>query len=370
MKEQELKEKLIYAYWFHGMMAFLGNKKLWEISENIGMPEQIYGCDKKSLDQFLTIKQWESFEKSRQTWKPGEKWEEMEKAGIRFLPFFHEDYPDPLKNIPDPPWAVYVKGKLPDAGRPKIAIVGARQCSEYGRSMAKRIGRLLGENNIPVISGMARGIDGIGQREALEAGGESFAVLGSGADICYPKENRDLYIRLEKQGGIISEYPPGTAPVARNFPPRNRIISGLCDALIVVEAKEKSGTLITVDMALEQGKEVFAIPGRMTDALSTGCNHLIRQGAEILISPEDILRYIGIEKTQNKKQMLPNETAVFRSKEEKEIYEILDYIPKSLEQIWSEYGCDVINMQLLMKRLLELCVKGMAAQVGGCYYRL
>lgn len=370
MKGQELEERLIYAYWFHGMIKFLGNKKLWEISKNIGSPEQIYGCDRKRLDKILTINQWEAFEKSRQTWDLRAKWEELERAKIRFLPFFHKDYPDHLKNIPDKPWAVYVNGKMPDADRPQIAIVGARQCSEYGRSMAKRIGRLLGENGIPVISGMARGIDGIGQREALEAGGESLAVLGNGIDICYPKENRDLYDRLKRQGGILSEYPPGTQPVARNFPPRNRLISGLCDALVVVEAKEKSGTFITVDMALEQGKEVFALPGRMTDALSRGCNNLIRQGAGILTSPEDILQYTGIERKKNKEHVLLDKTEVLRSKEEKRVYEILDYIPKNLEQIWSEYGMDKISMQFLMKTLLELCMKGMATQIGGSYYKL
>jgi len=363
---QELKEQLIYAYWFHGMWL-MGNKKLWEISDYIGMPKQIYRCDKKCLEKILTTKQWEYFEKSRHTWDLEKKWEELERKGIRFLPFFHKDYPLYLKNIPDPPWAVYLKGKLTGGDIPKLAVVGARQCSEYGRSAAKRIGRLLGENGIPVISGMARGIDGISQREALEAGGESVAVLGCGVDICYPKENRDLYDRLEKKGGILSEYPPGTQPFARNFPPRNRIISGLCDGLIVVEAKEKSGTLITVDMALEQGKEVFALPGRMTDALSRGCNNLIRQGAGILTSPEDIFSYIGMEKKSSKK---PEKEVILKSIEEKRLYEQLDYIPKSVEQIWSEYGPDRISMQQLMKGLVELCMKGMAAQAGGSYYRL
>lgn len=372
MEIKRLKEQLIFAYWFHGM-NLAGNRKLWEISEEIGMPEQIYQCDKKRLEKFLTTKQLEYFEKCRNTWDLEKKWKELEERGIRFLPFFHEEYPKQLNDIPDPPWAVYLKGKLPDTELPAAAVVGARQCSEYGRSMAGKLGRMFGENGVSVISGMARGIDGISQRAALEAGGESLAVLGCGVDICYPKENRDLYDRLTDQGGVLSEYPPGTQPLARNFPPRNRIISGLCDILIVVEAKEKSGTLITVDMALEQGREVVALPGRVTDALSKGCNNLIRQGAGILISPEDVFQYIGIEKKLLKKQVLSDKSDrayVLKDGEEKKLYKILDYIPKSLEQIWTEYGMDKISIQRLMKILLELCMKGMAAQTGGFYHKL
>ncbi len=165
---------------------------------------------------------------------------------------------------------------------PAIAVIGSRICSEYGRMVAGRIGRLCAQMGIELISGMAVGIDGIAQRAALEAGGKVTAVLGSGVDVCYPKENRELYETLLQKGRIISEYIPGTEPVAGNFPLRNRIISGLADAVIVVEAKERSGTMITVDMALEQGRQVYIIPGRLTDPLSAGCNRLISQGAEII----------------------------------------------------------------------------------------
>jgi predicted Rossmann fold nucleotide-binding protein DprA/Smf involved in DNA uptake len=138
---------------------------------------------------------------------------------------------------------------------------------------------------------MARGIDGIAQKAALDAGGKSFAVLGCGVDICYPEENRELYERLQQEGGVLSEYSPGVQPVAKLFPPRNRIISGLSDLVLVIEARKKSGTLITVDMALEQGREVYALPGRVSDALSDGCNRLIRQGAGPATCPQDILEY-------------------------------------------------------------------------------
>lgn len=198
-------------------------------------------------------------------------------------------YPRRLLEIPQAPKQLYVRGRLPEEGVPSVAIIGARDCSYYGQEVAKRLGRLFGENGIQVISGMARGIDGIGQQAALQAGGSSFAVLGCGADICYPRQNQDLYDRLCKQGGVISEYEWGTPPRAGNFPPRNRIVSGLADAVIVVEARKKSGTLITVDMALEQGKEVYAVPGRLVDDLSSGCNYLIKNGAGILLDMEEFM---------------------------------------------------------------------------------
>ena len=161
----------------------------------------------------------------------------------------------------------------------------------YGREQARRFGRRIGARGISVISGMARGIDGIAQKAALDAGGRSYAVLGCGVDICYPEENRELYERLQQQGGVLSEYPPGMQPIAKLFPPRNRIISGLSDLVLVIEARKRSGTLITVDMALEQGREVYALPGRVSDSLSDGCNRLIRQGAGPATCPQDILEY-------------------------------------------------------------------------------
>ncbi len=199
-------------------------------------------------------------------------------------------YPERLKNISGAPKKLYVLGSLPEEGRLSVAVIGARDCSEYGKYVAKELGTALGGSGISVISGMARGIDGISQEAALDAGGSSYAVLGCGVDICYPEANRQLYERLKSGGGIISEYPPGAPALACHFPPRNRIVSGLADVVVVIEARIKSGTLITVDMALEQGREVYVVPGRLTDRLSDGCNRLIKQGAGILLSPEDFVR--------------------------------------------------------------------------------
>lgn len=223
--------------------------------------------------------------------EPDRVLEELQGAGITFISFLEEGFPMRLRKIPDPPSGLYCRGRMPADSEPAAAVIGARLASGYGRAQAKRFAWRLGSCGIPVISGMARGIDGIAQAAALDAGGTSYAVLGSGADICYPKDNRALYDRLLSEGGILSEYPPGTPPEAKLFPPRNRIISGLSDLILVIEARKKSGTLITVDMALEQGREVYALPGRVSDSLSEGCNRLIRQGAGVATCPEDILEF-------------------------------------------------------------------------------
>lgn len=233
--------------------------------------------------------------------------EQLSGKGIRSVCICDPDYPGRLRRIPDPPFALYYYGTLPSDSRPSVGMVGTRMASPYGREQARKFSMKLSENGIQIISGMARGIDGVAGKGALDgsihcAGTDpdqdvsrtnaaSFAVLGCGVDICYPRENLELYEALRDRGGIISEYPPGTEPEARLFPSRNRIISGLSDVILVIEAREKSGTMITVDQALEQGKDVFALPGRVSDRNSAGCNNLIRQGAGIALSSMSILDY-------------------------------------------------------------------------------
>ncbi len=217
----------------------------------------------------------------------------LEEKNIRFIPYFSEEYPVRLKNIPAPPYALYVRGRLPTVTDPPAALVGARNCTHYGERMALEYGEKLAENGISIISGMARGIDGAAGRGAINADGCTYAVLGSGVDVCYPRENRGLYVDIQKSGGILSEQLPGSPPLQGNFPRRNRIISAMADLVLVMEAKEKSGSLITADQALEQGKEVYALPGPVTSLLSQGCHRLIAQGAGILLSPEDLWKRWG-----------------------------------------------------------------------------
>ena len=296
-----------------------------------------------------------------------------ERAGqnIRCIQREDHDFPLKLKDIPGAPRAIYVTGRLPDPKQPSVAVIGARTCSEYGRKMAKWFGTRLGEYGIQVISGMARGIDGISQMAALQSGGTSFGVLGCGVDVCYPKENLELYRMLCERGGLISEYPPGSQPIARQFPARNRIISGLADVLLVIEARQKSGTLITVDMALEQGREVYVVPGRLDDPLSEGCNRLLKQGAGLLLSPEELLQEIlncpvagtGSEQSENKRKKTKNKFLL--DKDEDMVYTSLDLYAKNLEDI---VDASKVPVQDVMHILLSLELKGLIREVGKNHY--
>lgn len=205
------------------------------------------------------------------------------------------EYPEKLLKIKGAPEKIYIRGKLPDPKKKTVAIVGARNCTDYGLTLAKTISRILSLNDVQVISGLAMGIDTAGHLGALEVEKPTFAVLGCGVDICFPSHNSNIYNRiLDFGGGILAEVDIGTPPLPHNFPLRNRIISGFADVVVVVEARDKSGSLITADFALEQGKTIFACPGRVGDSLSRGTNNLIKQGAYILTSADDILEYLGL----------------------------------------------------------------------------
>lgn len=206
-----------------------------------------------------------------------------------------DEYPDKLRKLKVKPEKLYVRGKLPDPNKKTVAIVGARNASDYGLTLAKTIARILTLNDVQVVSGLAMGIDTAGHMGAIELEKPTFAVLGCGVDICFPSHNSNVYERiLDYGGGIISELEIGTPPLPHNFPLRNRIISGLADVVIVVEARDKSGSLITADYALDQGKTIFACPGRVGDSLSRGTNNLIKQGAYILTSADDVLEHLGL----------------------------------------------------------------------------
>jgi DNA processing protein len=206
-------------------------------------------------------------------------------------------YPQLLRELHDPPSVLHVRGEESRLlAEPSVAIVGARSCSSYGAQVARELARELTRAGIVVVSGLARGIDGEAHRGALEAGGATVAVLGCGIDRDYPAAHASLARRITETGLIVSEYPPGTEPAPWRFPARNRIIAGLSRATVVVEARERSGALITADFALELGREVFAVPGEITAALSAGTNHLIRQGAAPLLSPDDVLGALGLER--------------------------------------------------------------------------
>jgi DNA processing protein len=223
--------------------------------------------------------------------------ERLAAAQIRWLPRTDRDFPPLLRSIHDPPPGIFVRGAA-DADvlrRPAVAVVGARSCSSYGAQVARSLGRELAAAGLVVVSGLARGIDGEGHRGALDAGGLTVGVLGCGVDRDYPASHRELAGRIRETGLVVSEYPPGVEPTPWRFPARNRVIAGLAGATVVVEARERSGALITADLALEEGREVFAVPGEITSALSAGTNDLLRLGATPLVAAKDVLDVFGIE---------------------------------------------------------------------------
>jgi DNA processing protein len=209
-------------------------------------------------------------------------------------------YPSSLRELHDPPDRLFLRGRGDPAvlAGTAVAIVGARSCSAYGAQVAHELARELAAAGIVVVSGLARGVDGEAHRGALDGGGSTVAVLGCGIDRDYPRSNADLARRIAQDGLIVSEYPPGVEPAPWRFPARNRIVAGLCRATVVVEARERSGALITADFALELGRDVFAVPGEITSGLSAGTNDLLRQGAAPLLSADDILEALGLERRQ------------------------------------------------------------------------
>ncbi|USF30937.1 DNA-processing protein DprA [Clostridium sp. MD294] len=283
-----------------------------------------------------------------------EKWiEELEEKEIRFVSIKNEQYPYLLKQIYDPPIGFYMRGYLPDDNIDKVSIVGARRCSHYGASVTYKLANDLAKANITVVSGMATGIDGIAHKGVLDGGGQTIAVLGTGVDICYPVEHKELMERIIQNGCVISEYPPNTPVYPQNFPKRNRIISGLSAITIVVEAGKKSGTLITADQALNNGREVFVVPGNVTSALSEGTNNLIKQGCPIITEFEDVLVALGIAFSEKEKQQFQQHMLENMKKEEKEVYDCIGQEAIDVETISRKLKREIQEVQYSLT-LLEI----------------
>ena len=294
---------------------------------------------------------------------------QMQQHDIRFFSCEHPDYPDRLRQIADYPYGLFVRGALPENSL-TAAVVGSRSCSAYGAGIARAIGRMLAGLGIPLISGMALGIDGISQKAALEAGGKSYAVLGNGPDKCYPYEHEKLYETLCVRGGILSEFPCGTPGLKMHFPMRNRIISGLSDLVIVVEARKRSGSLITADCALEQGRDVLAVPGRCQDVLSEGCNRLIHQGAGIIVSAEELgeeIRERFPAYFQGKKDPggSKKKKQLVLAQDEELVYSYLDLLPIGLEGL---RNCTGLDESRLMRAVLNLQLMDLAVEIGKNQY--
>lgn len=352
-----------YEYWFANIEG-IGSQKKRKIREKLTSAQELYYIEETGFKTLgLEEKEITCVQKSIEKWELEKEYERMRQKGIQCYPFFHSDYPMKLKHISSPPYALYVKGKLPEKNRLSIAIVGARECSPYGREMAKEFAGKLADAGAQIISGMAKGIDGAGQIGALQEGGGSYAVLGCGVDICYPREHIELYTALEQHGGILSEQPIGRKPLPQFFPARNRIISGLSDVVLVMEAKERSGSLITADMALEQGKDIYALPGPVSSELSCGCNRLIKQGAGILLSPEDLLEELSFVCEEKVKNLTENKIALEST--ENLVYSCLDLYPKNLNELAHITG---MKIPALINVLVSLELQGYVCEFSKNHY--
>lgn len=355
-----------YLYWICQNPA-LGARSIQKLGEYYSDYETLYNnIEETELRQSGLLKQ--SQIQALLDWKNTfpkyqEEYRRLKERGIRFITPYGEDYPQRLRHIYSYPMGLFVRGCLPDEGKPAVAIVGARGCSEYGEQLAAEFAKTLAQEGVEIISGLALGIDGAAHRGALKAGCPTYGVLGCGVNICYPSSNYRLYERMMTCGGVLSEFPLDMRPRQHHFPMRNRIISGLSDVVLVVEAKEKSGSLITVETGLEQGKEIFAVPGRVTDYLSSGCNQLIQQGAHLAISPYDILEFLGVK--CQKELILHEKNVNGLAKKEKMVYSCLDFKPKHLETIVSESGLPVSEC---MGILLELELGGYVFRSANHYY--
>lgn len=343
-----------YAYFLENVQG-IGIRTTERLYEKYGAYEEIY---RKGGRWGLSEKQKLSFEARKKNWDIKEAYEKLLYNKIWYVPKYLAGYPSGLKRIEGAPSGLFVKGKLPDENGLAVAVVGARKCSPYGHAVARTLGKSLAESGIQVVSGLAAGVDGLSQRGAVENGGASFGILGCGVDICYPQENRDIYERLasgEKGGGIISEFLPGTKPEANYFPMRNRIISGISDLLVVVEAREKSGSFITVSDALEQGKDVYVVPGRIGDALSYGCNRLVSQGAGIIYDMEAFVEEINVGHSYKRKKERGNlqerkalaENMIKAGTLEAAVFAALDIQYCPVEDVWNKLGDDVAIQEVL-----------------------
>ena len=322
--------------------------------------QQVPGLDKSVIEGLVNFSGWEQIETEIRR---------IRQAEVTIVPFTDVRYPARLRMIADPPPFLYVKGEIRAEDDKAVAVVGSRSASDYGRKVTRDLSRGLAALGFTVVSGLARGIDGTAHETALGCGGRTIAVLGSGVDRAYPPEHAALYRRISQNGAVVSELPVGTRPMAFNFPPRNRLISGLSLGVVVVEATEKSGSLITAALAVEQGREVFAVPGEVGSSRSRGAHRLIRQGAKLVETVEDIVEEIAPqlltragEQAKDGRRGLPQNA----SEEVKKIFHLLQERSLQIDEVIESSG---FSPSKVSEVLLDLELQGYLRQLPGKRYR-
>ena len=352
------------AFWVGlSLVPGIGPAKFRRLVESLGSTEAAWkarpallaeaGLDRRAIESMVATRPRVDLEREM---------EKLRRLGVKLLTLEDPDYPPPLRNIADPPPVLYLRGELLPGDELAVAVVGTRMPTVYGRQAAELFARGLAENGVTVVSGLAKGIDTHAHRAALEAGGRTIAILGSGLDIIYPSENRKLAAEIVERGALVSEFPLGTQPDGVNFPRRNRIISGLSFASLVVEAGETSGALITAEFALEQGRDVFAVPGNIFSPASRGPNRLILEGAKPACELRDLLEELKLDTAVEQREA---RGAIPESDTEVAVLRCLGHEPIHIDEV-RRAVC--LPMAVVSSTLTMLELKGLARQAGGMNY--
>ncbi len=357
------------AKYYHALntISALGPMRIKQIVDHFGSPEKAW---KAAPEEFNGINGFgeglrSAFFSQRTKTELDKSWNELLDKGFSVVTLDDINYPPLLREIYDPPPVLYYSGKLDLFQKPCLAIVGSRRHTLYGKEIAYKFASKLSNYDLTIVSGMARGIDTWAHKGVLESGGKTVAVLGCGIDICYPSENSSLKDQISKEGAVITEFPPGTRPLPPNFPRRNRIISGITIGTLVVEAGEKSGALITAEFALEQGRDVFAVPGGIGSPYSRGCHRLIKEGAKLVEKVEDVLEELPSfpESSVYNEKVASNESLLDT---EARVLEIIHFEPLELEEIARMSSFAPAQLYAV---LLELEIKGIIRQLPGKFFQ-
>lgn len=359
------------------MIRGIGSRTANQLIDRLGSPAQVFAASRLSLEkEGLKPETIRELHDSEILEKANAEIERLEQLGARVVTLNDEEYPPLLREIHDPPIALYVRGDLKKAcDQPCLAVVGSRRSSTYGLNAAQSLSRDLAANGLTIISGMARGIDASAHRGALEAGGLTIAVVGTGLEMTYPKEHKKLEDEIAASGAVISEFPLGTPPLPQNFPYRNRVLSGLGFGVLIVEAAEHSGSLITARLAYEQGREVFAVPGNITSQTSFGPNYLIKDGAKLVQQWQDVVeelprdvkeKILGVRRPKQddeQSNVQPMFEAVALTEDERRVFDLLTAdVPSHVDQLLISSG---MNSSELMTALLGLEMKDRIKQLPG-----
>lgn len=359
-EEKTLPERAFWVAFHH--VPYIGPARLRRLVDHFGSLERAWHAPGADLRRCLEERPVAELIAKRRTLDVEAVMQEIDRSGVQVVTWIDERYPSLLAEIAAPPPVLYYRGELLETDRIAVGIVGTRKMTSYGREMTTRIAGDLARAGVTIVSGLARGVDGVAHEAALNAGGRTIAVLGSGVNRIYPPEHHNLARRISEQGAVVSDYLPETAPDGVNFPPRNRIISGMSLGIVVIEAPDRSGALITVDFAADHGRDVFAVPGPINGANSSGCNRLIREGARLVRSGEDVLEDLQITRQSH---IAATQQALPLAEEDRRLLSVLTSQPQHIDDL--AMLCDS-SVSDVSSRLMMLELQGLVRNSGAQHY--